>query len=594
MCINYSLFNYDSFYQLNQSNNKSYISSKISKYKNNRSKIPIKPVHHNYNSISKLKNINNNSINDENNFYKTELKSYELLNNNNNNNYKNSIIRNYKINSFEHLSLDKSKPGMNIMINNGIIKNIIVNKNCKGKIPIKINKVQNKQNHHNNFYNNFNKIKEKLYNDYNRTYLRVNKNNIIIRKYNENLNFNSASKNMKATEFKSFNGKKLLKNNNNNLNSNNNFNKLKQIPLGNNFNNYSQRRNSYGNDINIYNNNLKKNINENYNRKNNIIPNNYNTNGNRNKNINNNMNNNILNQNKKITIYKSNNFFSKTNIYETKNSNLRDNILIFPLNEQIKYNNSSKISKTKIKINNQNINCTPLNKHQSFNKNNLLNTNKLYNYTEDNLYKVNLISSSSSSDYSNELSALAEDIINIQKNNKRKKNDLKEININKKPNNRNQKLIKENINKNLTKDFNTQNEKEKENKKKIEDSTEENFDLIEQIINETNLEEKKKKTRKIIFETEKNEYINYKAKEKVMKNDKKMEYYFTLLKSKIKLNPIIKNFDKNEIKINNNYISNENLEEYEMLGDLYNIFYLKDINDLDNKLKNNIDNLIIK
>ena len=136
--------------------------------------------------------------------------------------------------------------------------------------------------------------------------------------------------------------------------------------------------------------------------------------------------------------------------------------------------------------------------------------------------------------------------------------------------------------------------KKKKIKKKIEDSTEENFDLIEQIINETNLEEKKKKNRKIIFETEKNEYINYKAKEKVMKNDKKMEYYFTLLKSKIKLNPIIKNFDKNEIKINNNYISNENLEEYEMLGDLYNIFYLKDINDLDNKLKNNIDNLIIK
>jgi hypothetical protein len=37
---------------------------------------------------------------------------------------------------------------------------------------------------------------------------------------------------------------------------------------------------------------------------------------------------------------------------------------------------------------------------------------------------------------------------------------------------------------------------------------------------------------------------------------------------------------------------NENLEEYEMLGDLYNIFYLKDIDDLDKKLKNNIDNLI--
>ena len=229
----------------------------------------------------------------------------------------------------------------------------------------------------------------------------------------------------------------------------------------------------------------------------------------------------------------------------------------------------------KIKMNNN----TQINKHQSFNKNNLLNNNKLYNYTENNILKnnYNLISSSSSSDFSNELSALAEDIINIQKQNKiknkiNKKNNLKEININK----------------NLEKDFNIN----KENKKNTIESTEDNFDLIDQIINKANLEEKNKKNRKIIFELEKNEYINYKPKEKVIKNDKKMEYYFTLLKSKIKLNPIIKNFEKKEIRINNNYILNENLEEYEMLGDLYNIFYLKDINYLDNKLKNNIDNLI--
>ena len=540
--MNYTPFNYNSLYQINQPKNKSYI-SKINKYKNSRSKIPIKQVYNNYNSISKLKNINN-SIDDENKIlYNNDLKSYQIYNTS----YNNSIIKNYRFNSFGHLSLDKSKPEMNIMINNGIIKNIIVNKKNKDKIPIKINRIQNnKQSHHNNFYNNFNKIKEKLYNDYNRTFQKVNQ-NMIIRKYNENSNFNSASKNNKIFEFKSFNGKKLLKNN-----KINNNNKIKQIPIGNNYN--SQRRNSYGNEINInYNNNLKNNNNIN-----NYIINNYKTN-----------NNNIINnQNKKNTIYKADNFFSKTNIYETKNNNIiKDNILLF----EYKDNNMPK----KIKMNNN----TQINKHQSFNKNNLLNNNKLYNYTENNILKnnYNLISSSSSSDFSNELSALAEDIINIQKQNKiknkiNKKNNLKEININK----------------NLEKDFNIN----KENKKNTIESTEDNFDLIDQIINKANLEEKNKKNRKIIFELEKNEYINYKSKEKVIKNDKKMEYYFTLLKSKIKLNPIIKNFEKKEIRINNNYILNENLEEYEMLGDLYNIFYLKDINYLDNKLKNNIDNLI--
>ena len=539
--MNYSPFNYNSLYQINQPKNKSYI-SKINKYKNSRSKIPIKQVYNNYNSISKLKNINN-SIDDENKIlYNNDLKSYQIYNTS----YNNSTTKNYRFNSFGHLSLDKSKPEMNIMINNGIIKNIIVNKKNKDKMPIKINRIQNnKQSHHNNFYNNFNKIKEKLYNDYNRTFQKVNQ-NMIIRKYNENSNFNSASKNNKIFEFKSFNGKKLLKNNK----INNNNNKIKQIPIGNNYN--SQRRNSYGNDINInYNNNLKNNNNIN-----NYIINNYKTN-----------NNNIINnQNKKNTIYKADNFFSKTNIYETKNNNIKDNILF-----EYKDNNMPK----KIKMDNN----TQINKHQSFNKNNLLNNNKLYNYTENNILKnnYNLISSSSSSDFSNELSALAEDIINIQKQNKiknkiNKKNNLKEININK----------------NLEKDFNIN----KENKKNTIESTEENFDLIDQIINKANLEEKNKKNRKIIFELEKNEYINYKPKEKVIKNDKKMEYYFTLLKSKIKLNPIIKNFEKKEIRINNNYILNENLEEYEMLGDLYNIFYLKDINYLDNKLKNNIDNLI--
>ena len=68
-----------------------------------------------------------------------------------------------------------------------------------------------------------------------------------------------------------------------------------------------------------------------------------------------------------------------------------------------------------------------------------------------------------------------------------------------------------------------------------------------------------------------------------------MDIYFELLKSKNKYNSIIKNYDKNEIKVNKDYELNEDMEEYEMLGDLYNIFFYKDINDLDKKLKKTID-----
>ena len=89
-------------------------------------------------------------------------------------------------------------------------------------------------------------------------------------------------------------------------------------------------------------------------------------------------------------------------------------------------------------------------------------------------------------------------------------------------------------------------------------------------------------------------YILNIIKKKILTNNKKMDFYSTLLKSKIKIDSIIKNFDKKEIKINKEYLLNENLEEYEILGNLYNIFYLKDINDLDKKLKQNLDCLVKK
>ena len=252
-------------------------------------------------------------------------------------------------------------------------------------------------------------------------------------------------------------------------------------------------------------------------------------------------NNNIMNHNKK-------------NI----NNNIRDQIFSFPTEVDCDNDNNkqTKISYTKIKSNND----KKIIKHKSFNEQILLNNNRLYLNTEINNVHNNLISSSSSSEISNELSLLAEDIINIYKTEKRKNKRKKRI---------------------------------KKIKKEINESTE-NFELIDEIINKADLEEKNKKNRKIKFDLEKNVVIKYYQKEKIVENEKKMEFYFTLLKSKIKFNPVIKNFDKNDIKINKEYILNENLEEYEILGDLYNIFYLKDINDLDKKLKNNIDNLMKK
>ena len=534
---NFSCFN--SMKQLNNDNNgikKKYI---------NRSRIPIKPVLHNFNSISKIKNINN-SIEKEEQFLfedkSDDLQSYNYSNYNK----KNNFFKNGRVQSFQHLSYEKTKPEMNIMINNGIIKNIYVNRNTKNKLLFK-EKYRSRpinQNHHNNFFNNLNKIKESIYNDYNQTFQNINRitnnfnKNIINRTYNKNPNFNSTSKNIKTFTHKSFNGKKLLKNNiknNNNINGNIQNKKIKQIPISIpisknylylNNNMPSQRRNSYENNTNIYNN------------------------------VNNNL-------------YQSTNCYSKTNIYETNNNNIRDKIYSIPIPIQ----NAYLIPKPK-NNNNKNFNK----------KTSPKNNNKIYNKTENNNVQNNLISSSSS-DVSNELSVLAEDILNILKKEKikkkEKKNNLKEICI---------KTNKNIINKNLVKEFNINNNIPI--KKNNNDSTEENFDLIDKIINATNLEEKNKKNRKLFFDIDKNIFIKYNSKEKIGKNDNKMEFYLTLLKSKNKFNSVLKNFDRNEIRINKNYILNENLEEYEMLGDLYNIFYLKDINDLDNKLKHNIDNLI--
>ena len=532
-------YNYNSLKQLNANNNKSKI---YKKFKNSRSKIPFQTTFHNYNynSISRMNNYNTSNGRD------TFYSNYSMSNN-----------KNGRIQSLEQLSIDKNRPKMNIMINNKIIKNIFVNKNPKYKIlnrnnNIISNNTKRIQNPINNFYNNINKIKKKLYNDYNLTYQNINEYNNTNNNNKNYSNINSASKNIKTFAYKNFSGKKLLKSDN----------KKKQIPIQKNYysnnknlNINTQRGNSYGFNNNITNNNI---IYENYNR-----------------------NNKIMNQNRKnIKLYQASNYYSKTNIYETEYNNIRDQINLNYNNINISNNNNnnipSKISYTKIKSNNNN-NANRISKHKSFNEQMILYNKGPYQKTEINNVNINnknLISSSSSSDISNELSLIAEDIVKIYKKQKiikKEKNDGK------------------NISKNLEEDFNKSLKKNN-----VDDSTVENFDLIDEIINKADLEEKNKKNRKIKFDLEKNIFIKYNPEEKLLLDNKKMEFYFTLLKSKIKFNPVIKNFDKNEIRINKDYIQCENLEEYEILGDLYNIFYLKDINDLDKKLKNNIDNLMNK
>ena len=565
---------YNSLNLLNQYNNFSEISQR-KKYKNSRSKIlinPINSVYHNYNSISELKFSNSNNKNNE-----RKIPSFNINNDLKTYNFPyysyNSVIKNNKIKHFESCAFIEPKSDMNIMSNNGIIKKIYVNKNPKFNINNSNNNNFMIQNYSNYNINNINKIKKNFYNDYNLTFQDDKPNNKAFR-VNSNSNLNSVSKNIKIFTYKSLNDKKLLKN----ISYNTDVNKIIQIPIENNNLNF-KNSNSYRK--NFYKSNLNATFQINK--------------------ENNNINNNIMNQNKKNKIYQKNNFYSKTNIYETRNGNLRDQICLFsqPSNyTKNKKNISSNKTYSNLKdnVNETNTNCTPIIKHQSFNKEISSTNKKQYQITEIKNFKniQNNLISSSSSDSSDELSDLAEVIIKIRKNEKKfninNKCNLKDIYI--KPNNKlNNKQNENNLKINSEKDDNEKKNKEIKNKI-LNDSTEENFDLIDKIINKADEEEKNKKNRSIIFDMEKNKYINYNLKEKVNKNDKKMEFYLTLLKSKTKFNPVIKSFDVKDIKINKDYFLNENLEEYEMLGDLYNIFYLKDINDLDKKLKNNIDNLI--
>jgi hypothetical protein len=185
-------------------------------------------------------------------------------------------------------------------------------------------------------------------------------------------------------------------------------------------------------------------------------------------------------------------------------------------------------------------------------------------------------------------------------------NDLKNINTNN--NNNNNDYINENIN-NINK---TENENKKENvvpkdikkeennkddqiqaeiqkstnelnNSKVEDNTTIGEELlVKQIVSNSEKQEKAKSSRHISFKLENNVIISYKIDELItdlvvnkegqedaipFKRD--FNLYEKILKRKVPPNPIIKKFDKNEIKTRTDYVLMENLDEQEIIPELY-------------------------
>ena len=665
--------------------------------------------------ISLLKDYNNNNLNINQNYLQNPLNNYIHKKHN----IKNDL--NYTI--YKRLTTDELLNYEDISTNKLFFENSYNENNNRRNIHNNSLKIPKRKTYNNNLNNqetiliNNGIIKNMFINDSidNKYYSQMNytENNI------KDININDIS-NENLYKFK-YNYYKTNPNNNfcnfaqNNFIKNNNNNKYIKDKIINNYIFTNNQKNSPKKII-IKRKNEKNIMNSNYKIKNNIkgIPyNNKKINPKyiiqNNKIIKNNDNSNYIPINPKI--YKKTHYYSRTNIYNNK---INDNNDIFledlsftPLPEQIQQMKKNFLEPKKIDFQNN-----KLYKHQSYNKivqKKNINLNKKYNDDENNNDRE-LISTSS-----DELSLLADEIINKFHKNKRVKDssysfkkyniinnkseiigkrnnttknhknpninvninvsDIKNynsrkinsliipMNINKfilqshdnikknennitfkniklkKDINKNQKIYSgisknetnkkyeikkiEKIdknnkisiiynNKNLEKKEKNENVKinidKKEDKRKNSESNDEDLNLIEQIMNNAENEEKNKLNRHINFNLEDNIYIHYNSKDLITKkniykgnkqieiinngninDEKKMDIYYALLKSKTKFNPIIKKFNKNDIKINKEYELNEDLEEYEILGDLYNIFYSKNINELDDKLKKTID-----
>ena len=599
-------------------------------------------------------------------------------NNNRRKNLQNNSLKIPKNKSNNYMCTQDGKNQEMILINNGIIRNMVINNRRDKNYYSKMNFKQNNINYKND-------ISDDNLHRFNYSYYKRKQNNNI---YNLTQNYFNENNNKYIKE-------QILKKYINNNNQNNNPNGIMTKNIDKRYNlksNYNKKRN-----IKIIPHNNKI-LNQKYNIQNyNVIK--YNTN--------NNYNNISINQklyNKKKHYYSGSNI-NNNNIQNNKDRNALEDLSLIPL--PLKYMKKNSFEPKNIYIKNN------LLKHQSYNKIiSSKNKQKIINNNYDEA--LNTISS-------DELSLLADDIINKFQKKKRIKtpthctkkydinnsglafnkiNNAAKINTNQNisinanetdiknakkgkinsliiPMNINNFIIhskdhiknngsnmafkniglKKNINKNkkifsaitqnkINKEYEVKNQEknnniinnnnnipnpnkninnlfdynnlkngsnknikyEKEEKRNNSESNDEDLNLIEQIVNNAENEEKNKKNRHINFNLDNNIYIYYKSKDLITKkklykgtkkieitdkdnnnDDKKMDIYYALLKSKTKFNPIIKAFNKNEIKVNKEYELNENLEEYEILGDLYNIFYSKDINELEDKLKITID-----
>ena len=146
-------------------------------------------------------------------------------------------------------------------------------------------------------------------------------------------------------------------------------------------------------------------------------------------------------------------------------------------------------------------------------------------------------------------------------------------------------IKKENNSKNKKRNINTNinNSNNKIRKQSTTSSEEKNEKLINQIISETELKQKEKGKFHIKFNLEKNTFINYNQNDLIQiclytdsQNKeiihKQFDYniYNEILKSKINIIPIIKkNYNSKNFKINKNYKLNENLDERDIIPDLY-------------------------
>ena len=553
------------------------------------------------------------------------------------------LSTNGRIISCDNLSYDTYNPEMTVLINNGIIKNMFLNKKSSKNSYLK-NKIYKNINY-NKIKNNcyiFQFHKPKIYKSLNERESSCNTNNFNNKDY-INLNKLNTTPNCEYINYgqicnEYFNGTKT---------------KPKII-----FGKYILNRNNYmANNLS----NINYSVNNSNKKNTKIIQNNY-----YDKNI-------KMNKSKKIrvdknSIYKRKHFYHRTDMF---NNDLNDDPLKpMKILYMKKYSYEPQKESKIIQNSNNNNNKNRINRNQSYDN---IKNKQIKNHNKN----ESLISSSTSSD---NLSVLADEImkININKSSKQRINmnnsvnydkkinkkikvkstNLSDIKINKKrkikssvipmnvnnffispfmPNANNNDLnnkiksinkdLKEVTNTNVTLKKNKKLEQKDNNKSNIfneinnkknegnidlvhefkinnkKEESNDDFLLIEQIMNEAEKEEKNKRNRHIKFNLDDNIYIHfncndlitqkiiYKKNEKIESKDdnKKMDIYYALLKSKTKFNPIIKKFEKDKIKINEDYELNENLEEYEILGELYNVFFSKEINLLEHNIKKSID-----